>query len=94
MVEHKPKIGKILVSKGYVTKEELDAVRTQYLSYETKLVQAEGDLEIQRLGFRDEDIIDAGYKIPETEEERYGLLVLINTKMLAAERDVAGSGQL
>ena len=74
---------------GGVTKEELDAVKTQYLSYKTKLIQTEGELEIQRLGFRDRDIISAGYKVPETEEERYELLVIINTKMLEAERDVA-----
>ncbi len=78
-----------LYEAGGVTKEELDAIRTQYLSYETKLIQAEGDLQIQRLGFRDEDIIDAGFKIPETEEERFNYLVLINTKMLEAEKNVA-----
>jgi RND family efflux transporter MFP subunit len=78
-----------LYDAGGVTKEELDAVQTQYLSYETKLLQAEGDLEIQRLGFRDEDIISAGFEIPETEEARFDLMVQLNTKMLEAERDVA-----
>ena len=29
MVEHKPKIGKILVSKGYITEKELDAALTE-----------------------------------------------------------------
>ncbi len=78
-----------LFDAGGVTKEELDAVRTQYLSYETKLIQTEGELEIQYLGFRDEDIISAGYQVPHSEEEKYNILVLLNTKMLVAERDVA-----
>jgi multidrug efflux pump subunit AcrA (membrane-fusion protein) len=80
---------KKLFEIGGVTKEELESIKTTYLSYRTKLIQAEGELEIQKIGFRDEDIIEAGYAIPEDERQRFDLLVAINTRMLEAEKRVA-----
>jgi multidrug efflux pump subunit AcrA (membrane-fusion protein) len=80
---------KKLFEVGGVTKEELESIKTTYLSYKTKLIQAEGELEIQKIGFRDEDIIEAGYEVPENAKERFDLLVTINTRMLEAEKRVA-----
>lgn len=72
-----------------VSKEELEAIKTQYLSYKTKFAQTEGELEIQKLGFRDRDIIEAGFRVPENYEKRKQILIEINTRMLEAERKVA-----
>ncbi len=72
-----------------VSREELERIKTQYLSARTEVEQAEGELEIQRIGFRDRDLRNAGYAVPSGEEERRKLLILLNTRMLAAERQVA-----
>ena len=72
-----------------ISKEELESFKTQYLSYKTKLAQTEGDLEIQRIGFRDSDIIKTGYEVPEDHETKKQILVKINTRMLGAEKKVS-----
>ncbi len=72
-----------------VSKEELESIKTQYLSYKTKLAQTEGDLEIRRIGFRDCDIIKAGYEVPEDYEARKKIQVKINTRMLEADKKVS-----
>ena len=46
-------------------------------------------MEIQQIGYRDEDIVKAGYLVPESEGERRELLADINTRTLAAEKQVA-----
>ncbi len=83
--ENKKKLFEI----GGVAEEELKNVKIQHLSAQSKLLQTEGELEIQKIGFRDEDIMKAGYEVPNTEEERKQLLIKINTRMLEAEKKVA-----
>jgi len=85
--EHKQK----LFSVGGLSEGELENVRTRYLRSRTDLDQAEKDLAIQLIGFRDRDIRDAGIEAPKDEKERRWLFVELNTRMLAAERNVAAS---
>jgi len=78
-----------LFDAGGVAREELEAVRTQFLSYKTRLIQAEGELERQKIGLRDEDLLSSGFAVPQREEERLKLLLRLNTGMLEAEKRVA-----
>jgi len=80
---------KKLHQAGGIAAGELEAVRTRFITIQTKLAQAEKDLEIQRIGFRDQDITAAGLTVPESTEQRYEALVEVNTRMLVAEGNVA-----
>ncbi len=72
-----------------VSREELEAARTEYLDARTRLVQAEGALQIQRIGFREEDLAAAVEVVPTDPAERRRLLIATNTGTLEAERRVA-----
>lgn len=74
---------------GGISSGELAALRTQFVAAQMELVRAEKDLEIQQIGFRNEDILAAGLKIPEEDQQRQMVFADINTRMLAAERRVA-----
>ena len=74
---------------GGIADGELEGVRTRYVAAETRLVQADSDLRIQMIGFRDEDLRAAGLEPPPAGGPRHEALVDINTRMLAAERAVA-----
>jgi len=54
-----------------------------------ELSRAEKDLEIRRIGFRDQDILAAGWDVPADEQQRLQLLRRTNTGMLDAQRRVA-----
>jgi RND family efflux transporter MFP subunit len=53
------------------------------------LIRTEKDLEIRKIGFRDDDILAAGISIPAEEQQRRQVLTDINTGILAAELRVA-----
>jgi multidrug efflux pump subunit AcrA (membrane-fusion protein) len=80
---------KQLFEAGGVAEGELEAIHTRLVAAQTELARAEKELEIQRIGFRDEDMRAAGRTPPAGERERYEALVEINTRMLDAEREVA-----
>lgn len=82
---------KTLHQAGGVAEGELESVRTRYVAAEMQLSRAESDLEIQMIGFRDQDLQAAGIEPPQTPGERRGALVDVNTRMLAAERAVAAA---
>jgi membrane fusion protein (multidrug efflux system) len=54
-----------------------------------ELVRAEKNLEIQQIGFRNEDILAAGLEVPKEDQRRRMVFADINTRMLAAELRVA-----
>lgn len=80
---------KQLFEAGGVSLEDLEAVKTSYAGAENELAKARGDLAIQEIGFRAEDIRAAGYELPATEVQRRELLTEINTGTLQAERRVS-----
>jgi multidrug efflux pump subunit AcrA (membrane-fusion protein) len=72
---------KMLYEKGGITEEEL---RNLQFSYEGKMRELgimEKEYELQFYGFRDIDLIEEGYTVPEDEEEKRSLLIFLNTKM-------------
>ena len=80
---------KKLFQAGGIPGGDLEVIRTQYLKGKTEWEQSARDLEIQRIGFRDEDLLRAGYPLPRSKAERITLLKELGTKTLQAERDVA-----
>jgi len=80
---------KKLFQAGGIPGGDLEVVRTQYSKGKTEWEQSARDLEIQRIGFRDEDLLRAGYALPRSKTERITLLKELGTKTLQAERDVA-----
>lgn len=82
---------KKLYEAGGVSESELKSIQAQHTTMYTHYKLAQSDLEIQEVGFRDVDLISAGYKVPKNSDERMGLLKKINTKMELAELDAANS---
>lgn len=80
-----------LFDVGGVPEGELEALRTQYQGARTSLLQAQKDLEIARIGFREEDLLDAGLGVPSSDVRRRELLVELNVGRLSAEVQVAES---
>jgi RND family efflux transporter MFP subunit len=78
-----------LFEAGGISEGELQAMHTRFIAAEMELRRAEKDLEIRRIGFRDQDILAAGKEVPKEEERRGELLAEINTGMLQAELQVA-----
>jgi RND family efflux transporter MFP subunit len=78
-----------LFEAGGVSEGELQALQTRFISAQMELSRAEKDLEIRQIGFRDQDILSAGWDVPTDEQQRLQMLTRINTGMLVAERRVA-----
>jgi len=74
---------------GGISTGELETLRTRLVAAQMELVRAEKNLEIQQIGFRNEDILAAGLKVPVEDLQRQMVFADINTRMLLAERRVA-----
>ena len=82
---------KRLFDAGGISGGELEAVRTSHSKSGTDLAQSERDLAILSIGFRDSDIIEAGFPVPPDCEDRRRLLLDLGTLTFQAERDVAAA---
>ncbi len=78
-----------LFKAGGISETEYEAVKAQHTSYRTRYANAVSDLEIQEVGFRDEDIAASGHRVPGSREEKIKLFQMINTKMEKAEMEAA-----
>ena len=74
---------------GGISTGELETLRTRLVAAQMELVRAEKNLAIQQIGFRNEDILAAGLKVPVEDLQRQMVFADINTRMLLAERRVA-----
>ncbi|MEW5814662.1 MAG: efflux RND transporter periplasmic adaptor subunit [Spirochaetota bacterium] len=72
-----------------ISEEALNSLRLSYLASETNYKTMLKDMEIRKIGLRDEDIIARGLKLPSSGEEKRNLFIQINTATLAAEVDAA-----
>jgi RND family efflux transporter MFP subunit len=80
---------KRLFEAGGVSEGELQSLYTRFMAAQMGLSRAQKELEIRRIGFRDEDIRAAGLPIPTDEISRRKTLIDINTGILSAELRVA-----
>lgn len=74
---------------GGLSREEFDTALLELRGKESALNLAQKDLEIHSIGLRDEDILENGYKIPASKDAKITILREINTKIEAAELEVA-----
>ena len=75
-----------------VSREELAAVELEYFEKDLVYRQARSNLEVKKIGFREEDLVRAGYEIPQGEEEKQRLFIEYNSRMLQAEVEAAAAG--
>lgn len=79
----------ILFNEGAISREEFLQSRQELINREAEYLVARKDLDIARVGFRDQDIRERGLEVPEDPDERTALLIDINTRTQKAERDAA-----
>jgi HlyD family secretion protein len=74
---------------GGLSEETMDALKMGYQAAKTEYLSLAKQLEIKRVGLRDEDIIASGSALPPDGKERRALLVDLNCRTLTAELSVA-----
>lgn len=80
-----------LFKAGGISQTELEGIKTQYTTLNAKFELAKADYEIQQVGYREQDIVAEGIKVPATEREKLELYKRINTKIERAELEAAKS---
>ncbi|PJZ26549.1 efflux transporter periplasmic adaptor subunit [Leptospira hartskeerlii] len=70
---------------GGLSKEEFETAKLGLTTKETALGVAKRDKEIRSIGLTDEDIVQNGYVLPRSKEEKLNLFKEINTKIERAE---------
>jgi len=78
-----------IYAAGGLSEEAMATLRMNHLAAQTAYLSLSKELEIERIGLRDEDIRSAGLPKPRSEEERTAVLIELNTRTLAAEVLVA-----
>lgn len=81
----------ILFKAGGVSESDLESLKAQHKTSYTRYMLAKSDLEIQKVGYRDEDIIAEGYSVPKSRKARTALIKKINTKIERAELEASRS---
>jgi RND family efflux transporter MFP subunit len=88
-------LGRLLKNKeqvylvGGLSEEGMHSQRMQYEAEKNKYDMAVKNIEMQKIGLRDEDIRAAGLAVPGAESERLRVLQTVNTQTLGAEVKVA-----
>ncbi len=82
-----------LFSIGGTTEESLASMELSFSALETEIGILRKDIQIKKIGFRDQDIIEYGYALPEKREQREKILIDINSLtlksgMMAAEAEL------
>ena len=80
---------KELFDLGAVTEYEFSQLQLHEKASQTDLLLMKKEYEISSLGLRDSDILAAGYEVPESESERFDLLLEMNTKSIKAKIEAA-----
>lgn len=80
-----------LLSVGGITEESIKSLRLQEAAAKASCVSSEKDIEIMRIGLRDEDLLSRGMALPRNEAERFRAFVELNTETLRAEVEAARS---
>ncbi|MDR2842917.1 MAG: efflux RND transporter periplasmic adaptor subunit [Spirochaetaceae bacterium] len=83
--ERKQKAQEILYEAGGLSDEAIRGSRFKLESQHNSLELAQRDLEIKRIGFRERDLIAAGIKVPENNDDKIKAFVQLLTKKAQAE---------
>ena len=82
---------KQLYEAGGLSPEELENYKMAFINASYETANAQNDLDILKCGYRDSDIMSAGYPVPQETEKRNEIIKKMNTSILTAERDAAES---
>ncbi|MDR3167756.1 MAG: hypothetical protein LBT93_07420, partial [Treponema sp.] len=74
-----------LFQAGGISPEALRSGRFALETEEERIRLLEQDLDIRRIGFRDQDLLAAGFSLPGDEQERHRALILLATATLKTE---------
>lgn len=80
-----------LFKMGGISESDMESLKAQHTTLYTKYLLAKSDLDIQLVGFRDEDIQAEGHELPDSDAKKYEFIKQINTKMERAELEAAKS---
>ncbi|MBP9023112.1 MAG: efflux RND transporter periplasmic adaptor subunit [Spirochaetes bacterium] len=80
---------KALFEIGGVSETELESVKIQHTSLFATYMKSKNDLDIQEIGFREEDIEKEGWNVPSSQSDKYKLFRKLNTKIEYAEYEAA-----
>jgi RND family efflux transporter MFP subunit len=80
---------KELFAVGGVTQESIESMELSYQSMGVDIEVAEKEIDIQRIGLRDEDLLAAGMQVPTDPQKRRAALADLGTRSLLAEVHVA-----
>ncbi|MDC7226718.1 MAG: efflux RND transporter periplasmic adaptor subunit [Spirochaetales bacterium] len=78
-----------LLKIGGITEEELSGLAIGVSSLETEVMSLQKDIQIQQIGFRDQDIHFYGFEVPDDESEREKILIDINSLSSKSEMETA-----
>jgi RND family efflux transporter MFP subunit len=87
--ERKHRGEEALYEAGGITEEAIRSGRFALASEEEQLRLMERDLEIRRVGYRDQDLVAAGFPLPKSEAEQRRLFIALSTASLRAEFQAA-----
>ena len=82
---------KLLFDAGGITEEEFLTVELSSREKETALKKADSSLQINKIGFREEDLIKEGYSLNADSKELKQLYIDLNTRVQEAEAQLARS---
>lgn len=74
---------------GGVTEAALKQIRISVKSLETDIAILKKELEISMLGYREQDLLDAGYIVPSDENEKKNLIIKLNTLSIVTQIESA-----
>ncbi|MBN2041120.1 MAG: efflux RND transporter periplasmic adaptor subunit [Spirochaetes bacterium] len=80
-----------LFKAGAVSESDLESLKAQHTTLYTKYELAKSDYEIQKVGFRIQDIKCEGLKVPKKTKDILKVIKRINTKIERAELEAAGA---
>lgn len=80
-----------LAEVGGAPADQVESAREQLDSAHNQLTQGEFDLDLQRIGYRDSDLLAVGLSPGTTDEQRREALIQLNTASLVASREVAAA---
>lgn len=82
---------KTLFDMGGITRDELLTIELNFLEKETLFKQAQFNLEIKKIGYREIDLTNEGYTISSDPEQMKKYFIDLNTKVMQAESEMAAS---
>ncbi len=79
----------ILWKEKVISDEDMENIKLELNTREINVNNAKRDLEMILIGIRDEDIVSAGYIVPQDKKTKIELIKTINTKIEKSETEVA-----